>query len=107
MDNVLPYENGRRLPIDLFVDVAADVEAQVAADAQPLGLGQLMVQRSPRQIRGRLAAAMGLAAAALPRLALGVLRWRRRGVGRVVGLGKQESLIGIAALAAWSVEALQ
>jgi len=52
VDQVLPHEVARRLPVELFADVGTDVDAHLATDTDALGFAQFVMQRAARQETG-------------------------------------------------------
>jgi hypothetical protein len=46
MDAVLPYEITGWLPVELFADLGADVDAPVAADAEAFCFREFMMDQS-------------------------------------------------------------
>ena len=116
MDEVLADKEGRRSIIELFAHVRADVDTHVTADAQAFGLGQLVMDGVAFQVYRQAATTVG--SPTLPRLAgrarlrlfrfgSGGLCFGRVMIGRPSGLAKEQGLVGVEALAAWSVQASQ
>lgn len=107
MGQVLPDEITGRLPVQLFADVHANVDAQLAADTPLLGCAQSVMDWPARQVLRQLAASVRPGPAFAWRAWLVGLagRW---GGGRLllVRVAKEQRLIGAETFRAWAVQAL-
>ena len=105
---VLPDEIAGGLPVQLFADVHADIQAELATVAETLGGAEFVMHGPTRQIGRQLAAPMRPATALA---SVGVSRTRRRS-GRLAWVrggarvAEQQRLIGTETLSALAIQAL-